>query len=267
MFDDQQPNVGEPPKNLPAEPMDMFETVEKGKGEENVAPPNALKAGVLKKKESPEVAPQKTEVPKSGSSVFGPTQTMPKSENPPIKHGPSVVKILIGVVGIFAVAGIAYAAKVGYDRFVVSSANRKLSPPPVASTAKNETTETAPVKTATTTLENQSPSILFEDKDTDNDGLTDAEEKQLGTKVDKPDSDGDGLSDGDEVKVWHTDPLKVDTDGDKFQDGQEIMNGYNPLGSGKFTPQLPIVRFVTSTGGTTTTPYSYVNYVIKVGAN
>lgn len=69
--------------------------------------------------------------------------------------------------------------------------------------------------------------------DTDLDGLSNEEEKKLGTNPEDADTDHDGLLDGDEVKIFHTDPLKADTDGDGFKDGVEIRNGYNPLGPGK----------------------------------
>ena len=46
--------------------------------------------------------------------------------------------------------------------------------------------------------------------DSDNDGLTDAQEKVYGTDINTPDTDSDGYS-----------------------DGQEVQSGYNPLGSGK----------------------------------
>ena len=58
--------------------------------------------------------------------------------------------------------------------------------------------------------------------DTDGDGLTDDEEKTLGTDPTKPDTDGDGLNDGDEVKKTKTDPLKPDTDGDGENDNVEV---------------------------------------------
>jgi outer membrane protein OmpA-like peptidoglycan-associated protein len=58
--------------------------------------------------------------------------------------------------------------------------------------------------------------------DPDGDGLTNAEEKQLGTNKKVADSDGDGLKDGEEVKTYKTDPTKVDTDGDGLKDGDEI---------------------------------------------
>lgn len=46
------------------------------------------------------------------------------------------------------------------------------------------------------------------------------------------DSDNDGLSDADERK-HSTDPWNPDSDRDGFSDGAEVKNGFNPLGSGK----------------------------------
>jgi len=79
--------------------------------------------------------------------------------------------------------------------------------------------------------EQAAPQVLV--VDSDNDGLTDAEEKTLGTDPNNPDTDGDGLFDGEEVKVYKTDPLNPDTDGDGFKDGDEVKNGYDPKGPGK----------------------------------
>jgi S1-C subfamily serine protease len=42
------------------------------------------------------------------------------------------------------------------------------------------------------------------------------------------DSDNDGLSDADEIKSG-TDPHNPDSDGDGYLDGSEVVNGYNPL--------------------------------------
>jgi hypothetical protein len=64
--------------------------------------------------------------------------------------------------------------------------------------------------------------------DTDGDGLTDVEEKALGTKADMADTDNDGLTDWAEIKIYKTDPLNSDTDGDTYKDGQEVVNGYDP---------------------------------------
>ena len=66
-------------------------------------------------------------------------------------------------------------------------------------------------------------------KDSDGDGLTDAEELALGTHPYRWDSDFDGLSDGAEVKVHSTNPLNPDSDGDGLPDGWEVAYGLNPL--------------------------------------
>ncbi len=58
----------------------------------------------------------------------------------------------------------------------------------------------------------QSGSAAAADKDTDLDGLKDAEETELGTIADNWDSDGDGMPDGWEIKFAQTDPLTRDAD-------------------------------------------------------
>ncbi|TSJ70381.1 hypothetical protein FPH17_11520 [Corynebacterium godavarianum] len=87
------------------------------------------------------------------------------------------------------------------------------------------------------------PAVPAEDpKDSDNDGLTDEKEKELGTDPNKADTDEDGINDGDEVngsknpfdkdgkKVEDgkpgapTDPKKADTDEDGTNDGDEVNN-------------------------------------------
>lgn len=75
-------------------------------------------------------------------------------------------------------------------------------------------------------------SAASENVDGDGDGLTDEQERQLGTNIAKTDTDSDGISDKDEVNKYRTDPLRADTDGDTYSDAQEIQNGYNPLGAG-----------------------------------
>jgi hypothetical protein len=64
--------------------------------------------------------------------------------------------------------------------------------------------------------------------DTDGDGLTDLQEKELGTNPLVSDTDGDGLNDKQELE-YKTDPLKADTDGDDLFDGDEIAYGADPL--------------------------------------
>ncbi len=69
--------------------------------------------------------------------------------------------------------------------------------------------------------------------DTDEDGLSDTRELELGTDPRNKDTDADELSDGDEVLKYGTNPLDRDTDKDSFIDGKEVQNGYNPRGSDK----------------------------------
>lgn len=59
--------------------------------------------------------------------------------------------------------------------------------------------------------------------DDDGDGLTNGEERVLGTDPRNPDTDGDGLKDGEEVRRYRTNPLKADTDGDGLTDGEEVL--------------------------------------------
>ncbi|MBI3495479.1 hypothetical protein HY065_02540 [Candidatus Berkelbacteria bacterium] len=62
------------------------------------------------------------------------------------------------------------------------------------------------------------PSVL----DSDHDGLSDDEERALGTDPHNPDTDGDGLSDGQEVKIFHTDPKNAHSKDPKFTDLQWV---------------------------------------------
>ena len=62
--------------------------------------------------------------------------------------------------------------------------------------------------------------------DSDNDGLTDAQERSVGTSLLSADTDSDGLNDGLEVNNYKTNPLLADTDSDDLNDGLEV-NSYN----------------------------------------
>ncbi len=75
--------------------------------------------------------------------------------------------------------------------------------------------------------------VVEQPLDSDEDGLSDEEEKQLGIDSSSVDSDSDGLFDREEVKVYKTDPLNPDTDGDGHKDGDEVKAGYDPKGQGK----------------------------------
>jgi hypothetical protein len=65
--------------------------------------------------------------------------------------------------------------------------------------------------------------------DSDNDGLFDREEMQLGTDRLNADPDNDGLNDYEEVKIFHTNPFCSDTDHDGLKDKWEIDNNFDPL--------------------------------------
>ena len=65
--------------------------------------------------------------------------------------------------------------------------------------------------------------------DTDNDGLSDGKEIELGTDLTVSDTDNDGLSDGSEVHNHSSDPLDNDTDRDGLTDGYEVDLGTDPL--------------------------------------
>jgi hypothetical protein len=62
--------------------------------------------------------------------------------------------------------------------------------------------------------------VKVEDVDTDNDGLSNAEEAQLGTDPNNPDTDGDGLGDKEEITEG-TNPTIPDTDNDGLNDSED----------------------------------------------
>ena len=64
--------------------------------------------------------------------------------------------------------------------------------------------------------------------DTDNDGLSDGKEIELGTDLTVSDTDNDGLTDGSEVHNHSSDPLDNDTDDDYLNDSYEVDLGTDP---------------------------------------
>ncbi len=63
--------------------------------------------------------------------------------------------------------------------------------------------------------------------DTDSDGLPDGEEATLGTDPTERDSDRDGLDDAEELELG-TNPSEEDSDGDRLDDGREEEDGSDP---------------------------------------
>jgi hypothetical protein len=60
--------------------------------------------------------------------------------------------------------------------------------------------------------------------DADGDGVSDADERRLGTDPASTDSDGDGIPDGREIELG-TDPANADSDGDGVPDRREASSG------------------------------------------
>ncbi|MDD4477400.1 MAG: hypothetical protein PHY40_04630 [Patescibacteria group bacterium] len=235
MFDDFPNNKNiEPPSNLPSEPAgpeDMFANVDSA--DSDVKPvPNALDAGVLKKKE-PSLSPM---------SPSGLGETLPMYPMRASVLGKVFAPILI----LSIVGGVGYGA---WSLFLKKEtvSQEKTQPAAVAPAAETQTTveqsqpenvvseeiqSSAAIEEAVSEMTNDQ--ILFgEAVDTDKDGLDDIREVALGADVNNPDSDKDGLTDGDEALIWKTDPLNPDSDGDTYEDGKEVRNGYDPLGPGK----------------------------------
>ena len=74
------------------------------------------------------------------------------------------------------------------------------------------------------------PNLNDLQQDFDIDGLTTAQELELGTLPYEMDSDHDNLTDADEYYTRLTDPLNADTDGDGLVDGYEVnVTGTDPL--------------------------------------
>jgi len=70
--------------------------------------------------------------------------------------------------------------------------------------------------------------ITDAEEDSDNDGLNNLKEFQIGTEPLTPDSDFDELNDGEELEKG-TDPLNEDSDNDGVVDGLEEELGFDPL--------------------------------------
>jgi len=80
-----------------------------------------------------------------------------------------------------------------------------------------------PILTRLPTAQHENAAENLMSKDTDNDGLPDYMENQLGTNPLIADSDNDGLSDGEEVNSYGTNPLSSDADNDNLSDFAELF--------------------------------------------
>lgn len=64
--------------------------------------------------------------------------------------------------------------------------------------------------------------------DDDADGLTNGQELEIGSQVDKRDTDEDGIVDGEEVNKWLTNPISQDSDADGLNDLDEVRRNLDP---------------------------------------
>ncbi len=270
MFDDQPGNQNIPPSNLPTEPVDMFADTEKNGvvGIPAEQPPDALDAGLLKKKTEEAQVPQ----PDMNAGAMNPAPMY-------AMKAPILGKIILSVVFVVVLGGLGYGGWWVYANYFsqpvvsttntqvdINTANKVVETPvdavndaaDIIATPDPLNVDTGTVTAVPTDIElnrdiNNDKILFGEPIDSDKDGLDDVREKEIGTDPDKADTDGDGLIDGDEVIIWKTDPLKADTDGDKFPDGTEVKNGYNPLGAGKLFPSQVTTTVNTTTKTATTT--------------
>jgi len=174
-------------------------------------PPNKFSTNDIKLKLPPEGVfnldpkhdPEMAAKAQSGSQPYKLAASELQGPKPPLVNNSgskfasaAIVLILIGMVGI---GGYYFFIKKG------SEPAAQLKNTPVA--APTETPINTPAETPKADMNIHN----------DNDGLSDAIEKAIGT-----------------------DPINPDTDGDGFNDLQEIKNGYSPLiagAAGKYTPE------------------------------
>ncbi len=155
-----------------------------------------------------------------------------------------ILLVILSIIGLMAIGGAVWAAVYYFSN------NRVVAPTNInqnINTDLNTNVETnTNVNTEVNTNEDINANVDLNTNentnevntnvsvgiDSDNDGLSDEEEKQLGTNHNNFDTDGDGLVDRVEVKIYLSDPLKKDTDSDGYNDGEEVINGYDPTKTG-----------------------------------
>lgn len=172
------------------------------------------------------------------------TPSLTSGEKPAPSEGPRAgfKRLLIIVVGVLVLGGVVWA---GYAGWKSTRQAAKITPAPKTGVATPVPTTPTPAEVAPSPspVAPETPATPAETPtapvDTDSDGLTDAEETELGTNPKSADSDNDALSDREEVKVYKSNPLNPDTDGDSYLDGHEVKNNYSPTGSGRLLPQVP----------------------------
>lgn len=174
----------------------------------------------------PFVSGQASQMPMSGE-VFGGRS-----------FGDNKILVAIIALAVLALVGVGVWLAVSFFSAKISDNNSDASLNTNTATntgVNNQANQTTNVNTNATTEINANTNTTSETAalvDSDNDGLSDEEEKQLGTDSNNFDTDSDGLVDRVEVKIYKTNPLQKDTDGDGFNDGQEVISGFDPAKGG-----------------------------------
>ena len=249
MFDENQDNqpedifadvdgVSEPPTRTPFQPSapaDSVKSVNSARSVDSVGSVNSVRPVN----------------PESGSDdpleeIEEPTEDLTDFNHPPAKS-----KIRTIAVTVIVMLGIGALAWAGWS-FWQRSGDEVIYVLPEGEIEKKRDGEIEETNPSTRRFQQAEPSRsgpsgtekkvkVDVEKDTDGDGLTDAEEEEIGTDRRKPDTDSDGLSDKDEVEIYQTNPVNPDTDKDGILDGIEVRRGDDPNGPGRLL-ELPVIE-------------------------
>lgn len=206
-------------ENIPGgEPEDMFAQVE--------GPSPAAPTAPVAKPTMPTAVPAAA----ASASAMAPTpSSVPSIPSMPKRGFPwkPIVGLVVAILIIGAGGAISYvflSAKAPVVPAAQPSANGNANTTPSAPSAA-PTTPVAQAPTSPVPTPTAAPEL-----DSDGDGLSDAQEAEIGTNPQSADSDNDGLSDGEEIFIYHTNPLKSNTNGDGYPDGTAVLNLYDPAG-------------------------------------
>lgn len=170
-------------------------------------------------------------------SLEEPTEDLTDFNQPPARS--RLMTIIITVVVTVIIIGVAWGVWSYWQGRQTSYVTPKTNNPASSVNKLPEALETEePINQET---EEQEEVLVDVEKDTDGDGLTDKEEEEIGTDLNKPDTDADGLSDRDEVEIYQTNPINPDTDKDEALDGAEVRRGDDPNGPGRLL-ELPVIE-------------------------
>ena len=102
------------------------------------------------------------------------------------------------------------------------------TPAPIIEPLVIDTTNDQTTTTESTSTNDQQATSTDANSDDDSSNIDDNTNGQIILSID---SDNDGLTDAEEV-IFGTAPTNPDTDGDGYRDGVEVANGYNPTKAG-----------------------------------